>query len=243
MIHRALLKMKSLWRRRQLDHDIDEELHFHLEMLAREGSGAQLRFGNTAALREACRELWTLGSIEIWWQDFVYALRVLRKNQAFTLVMMATLALAIGANTAIFSVISGVMLRSLPYPDSGRLAMVWTTIPKDHRDEAYTSVPNYQDWKSQSRTFQDLTFYTRSAATLFDHTDNRAPESAVLVDVAPNFFAVLGVAPRVGRPFSDMEAARGERVIVVSYRSGGATLGDRRMQWAKPWIWTALITG
>ncbi|HEY1272218.1 MAG TPA: ABC transporter permease [Terriglobales bacterium] len=218
MWHRFRLKMRSLWRRRQLDRDLDEELGFHLDMLAREGSNPQLRFGNRTALREACRELWTLGSIEIWWQDFVYAWRTLRRNRGFTAVTMATLALAVGANTAIFSVIYGVMLRSLPYPDSERLAMVWSTTSKDQRDENYTSIPNYQDWKNQSSTLQDLAFYNRTSGTLFDRSGLRDPEDAVVFDVAPNFFPTLGATPRMGRYFTELEAARGERLVVVSDR-------------------------
>ncbi|HTS24728.1 MAG TPA: ABC transporter permease [Bryobacteraceae bacterium] len=222
MLHRARLKMRSFWRRRQLDRDITEELAFHLEMLAREGSQAPSRFGNRTAIQEACRELWTLGSIEIWWQDFVYAWRVLRKNRAFTAVTITTLALGIGANTAIFSVINGVILRSLPYPDSGRLAMLWATSYK----EPYTSIPNYQDWKSQSSAFQHLTFYNRWPVTLFDRSDRRAPEDAVLYDVAPNFFTTMGTAPRIGRPFTDAEAERGERVVVVSEPFWRSYLGE-----------------
>jgi hypothetical protein len=192
--------MRSAWRRRQLDRDLEEELQFHQDMLAREHPGARRRFGNAAFLKEACRELWSLGAIEIWWQDLRYAARTLRKNRAFASVAVLTLALAIGANTAIFSVVNGVMLRSLPYRDSGRLAMVWTSVPRDHEDQAVTSVPTYLDWKAQSRTFEDMAFYSSAGATLLDRADRLDPESIDLGDVSANFFAVPGGPFRNGKP-------------------------------------------
>lgn len=157
-LNRFKLRINRLTRRRQLDRDLEDELRFHLEMLAQDHPHPRRRFGNATSMKESCRELWMFGSLEIWCQDLRYAVRVLRKNLAFTTVAVLTLALAIGANTAIFTVVNGVMLRSLPYRDAGRLVILWSSIPKDHAGELRTSVPNFSDWKSQSRSFESMAF-------------------------------------------------------------------------------------
>ena len=130
-MRKAWLRAKSLWRRKQLDRDLEDELRFHLEM---SGSAQGLsqqeargRFGNVAGIKELCRDLWTWGSIEIWWSDIRYALRGMRRNPGFTAVALITLSLGIAANTAIFSVVHCVLLRDLPYRDSDQLAILWKT--------------------------------------------------------------------------------------------------------------------
>ena len=216
--NRTRLRLRTFWRRRQLDRDLEEELGFHLEMLSRDHGDARRRFGNAAALKESCRELWTLGPVEILWQDLRYAFRTLRKNRAFTGVAVLTLALGIGANSAIFSVVNGVMLQALPYPDSARLAMLWTTIPRNNTDESTTSVPTYLDWRSQSRAFQDIAYYSSEGATVIDRNGVLDAENVVLGDVSPNFFTTLAVQPMLGRVFTQQEAAGAEPDIVLSHQ-------------------------
>lgn len=149
-------------------------------------------------------------------QDLRHGARMMRRNPGFAATAFVTLAVAIGANTAVFSVINAVMLRSLPYGDSARLTMVWTSVPSLHEDESATSLPNYLDWKAQTRSFESLAFYTNEDATLFDRSGLLDPERLPGSDVSPNFFSVLGMTPALGRTFSQPEAARGDRLVVLS---------------------------
>jgi len=213
---KAALRIRGLLRRPQLDRDLDDELRFHLEMNAAHGK-EQKRFGNATAIKEACRDLWTLGSLEVWWQDLRYALRVLRKNPAFTIVAVLTLALGIAANTAIFSVVNGVMLRSLPYPEADRIAMLWTSTPTHGVTERPTSIPNYEDWQTQARSFDELAFYADFNHGILAGTDVAESEMVWYTWTSPNFFRALGVKPELGRAPTDEEFAHADRVIVVGH--------------------------
>ncbi|MGH9760180.1 MAG: permease prefix domain 1-containing protein, partial [Blastocatellia bacterium] len=131
---RTWLRLKTLGRRRQLDRDLEDEFAFHVAMREeRYRSGGlpsreaylltQRRFGNTMLLRERCREMWRFASIETLWQDVRYGLRLLVRSPGFTMVATVTLALGIGANTAIFTMINAVMLSSLPVERPNELVL------------------------------------------------------------------------------------------------------------------------
>ena len=134
--HAAWLRLKALGRRERLTQELDDEVSFHLAMRADQNRlngmradeatyAARRHFGNTTLTKERAREMWVFGSLEDLSHDLRFGVRMLGKNFSFTLVAILTLALGIGANTAIFSVIHSVLLRALPYRDSDRLIVVW----------------------------------------------------------------------------------------------------------------------
>jgi putative ABC transport system permease protein len=147
--------------------------------------------------------------------DLRYAARMLRRSPSFTAIAIVTLALGIGANTAMFSVVNAVILRPLPYQDPDRLAMLWTTDPKRDIREEGTSYPTFLDWRSQSRAFADMAICSRGNPVTL--TGGNEPERVMGEAVSANLFPLLGVTPLLGRTFSDDEEQQRERVVVVSY--------------------------
>jgi putative ABC transport system permease protein len=148
-------------------------------------------------------------------QDLRFSLRMLLKNPGFTLVAMLTLAVGIGANTAIFSVVNAVALRPLPYQDPDRLAMLWTDDPKHDIHEEGVSYPNFLDWRSQNKLFTDMAICSRGNPVVLTGGDE--PERVMGDLVSANLFPLLGVRPALGRAFSPDEELRRARVVVISH--------------------------
>ena len=164
--------------------------------------------------------------VETLFKDIRYAIRGLRKRPGFTFVAVITLALGIGANTAIFSVVNAVLLKPLAFKDPDRLVIVW-------EDAGFVGFPrntpapaNYLDWKSQNRSFEDM---AATAPTSFNLTGDGDPERVAAHQVSENFFPLLGVQPLLGRTFLQEEDREGgNKVVLLSYqlwqtRYGGAT--------------------
>src|SRR5262245_3791181 len=159
-------------------------------------------------------------------QDLRFGMRVLLKNPGFTLVAVLTLAVGIGANTAIFSVVNAVLLRPLPYQDPDRLAMLWTNDPKRDIREEGTSYPNFLDWRSQNRLFTDLAICSRGNPVILTGGDE--PERVSGDYVSANLFPLLGVNPALGGAVSADDERRRARVVILSHglwkrRFGAAT--------------------
>src|ERR1700685_3958674 len=142
--------------------------------------------------------------------DLKHAFRRLRRSPGFTATVLLILAIGIGANTAIFSVIQGILLRPLPYGNSERLCVLWKSIPQKNIEWDWTSALTVRDWREQTNVFEDVATVLRpegSKVTL--RTDSGSEEIQGSI-VSGNFFDLLSVRPLLGRTFSSSEAQRGE---------------------------------
>lgn len=158
-------------------------------------------------------------------EDFRFAVRALAHRPMYTLIIVLVLALAIGANTTVFSVFNGFFLRPLPYPDDGRLVVVYNTYPKSGLEFAGTSIPDYLDRREQAPSVEELAIFTGTQRTL--GLDGE-PERIFVPRVSPSLFATLGVPPMLGRVFSDDEATPGrDRVAVISHALWSTRFGGR----------------
>ena len=154
--------------------------------------------------------------MEALWQDLRYGARMLLKNPGFALVAIVTLALGIGANTTIFSVINSLLLKPIPFPDADRLALVWQSQANDPKDRNIVSAPNYWDWQRQNDVFEKMAILD-SAGKGYNLSGGGEPDRVSGVRVSAGFFDVLGVRPRLGRTFLPEEEQPGNhRVIVLS---------------------------
>jgi predicted permease len=149
--------------------------------------------------------------------DLRYAMRVLRRSPGFTIVAVLVLALAMGATTAIFSVLDAVLLRPLPYRDSQRLCVLWKTVPARNIEWDWTSYPSIRDWREQNRVFDDLAVILRPEGSRVTLHSGEGTEKIQGSKVLGSFFEMLGVAPVMGRTFSREESGRGETLAVLSY--------------------------
>jgi predicted permease len=233
--------------RRQLDRDLEDEIAFHLAMrekkLAASGAdsdeahhAAHRRFGNTTSLKEVTREMWTFASLETLWQDVRYGFRMLRKNPGFTAAAILTLALGIGANTAIFSVVNAVLLRPLPFRDPDQLVSVLQNKPSQNLDWLYVTPANFAEWQKRADVFESLAASNGCSFRL------AAQDEPHLVDgscASSNFIPMLGVQPILGRLWSAQEDLPGAaHVAVLSYNLWKAQFGGDASAIGKT-IWDA----
>jgi putative ABC transport system permease protein len=156
--------------------------------------------------------------------DFRYALRALLKRPAFSALIIATLAIAIGANSAIFSVVNGVLLRPLPFANPDRLVMAWTVLPAFGRE--VSSLPDFRDWREQAKSFSSMSALASSSFGLSGDGDLE-PERVPAARVTANFFRTLGVSPVVGRGFADEEEIGDVRRVVISHELWQRRFGGR----------------
>ena len=224
-----MMRLKRLFSRRRLYGELSDEIREHLEekieellaggMSKEEAMHAARReFGNVTLAEEDGREAWRWPRAENMIEDIRYGLRVLRKSPGFTTVAVLTLALGIGANTAIFSVVNAVLFRPLPFRDPGRLMVVWHTPPQKSFPgvaKFVVSPANYLDWRDQNHVFEQM-----SAVGFgnFNLTGMGQPESVEGRAVSADFFSVLGVQPVLGRGFLGEEDQPGHgNVVVISH--------------------------
>src|SRR5690606_28735778 len=145
-------------------------------------------------------------------RDFRYALRTLFRSRGFAIAALTTLALGIGANTAIFSVVNAVLLRPLPYPDGDEIAILWLRNAPESIDEDITSYPNFTDWRTRNRTFEHMAAYSQANMNLTGAGD---PEQIRVARVTEEFFDVLGTSAVLGRTLTPEEYQAGRNNVVV----------------------------
>ena len=149
-------------------------------------------------------------------QDLQYGLRSLIKSPSFTAVAVLTLALGVGANAAIFSVLRAVVLRDLPYHDADRIAVMWTKNIRQNLPDG-SSYLNFRDWKDQSKQFDQLAAYIRPEFTRGTISGGPGAERIHIGEVGPGFFELLGTAPLLGRTLEDADFTAVTRVVVISH--------------------------
>jgi putative ABC transport system permease protein len=248
-------RFKRLFQRRQLNDEMSEEIRQHLEekidelveagMPHKEAAEAARReFGNVTLVEEDAREVWRWPSIENFLMDVRYGLRMLRRNPVFTAVGMLTIALGIGANAAVFSVVNSVLLKPLNYPKSEELVFLHQTAPgaaglADFENGLLLSPSMYVTYSEQNRTFQSLGVWLTDAANV---TGLAEPEQVRTVGVSDGVLQALEVPPEVGRWLSQTDQVpRGPERVMLSHgywqsRFGGdrAVIGRNVMVDSRP---------
>ena len=228
-----LFRVWALVRSRQMDREIDDEIASHLaeatEEYVQQGLSpeearwaAQRSFGGVAQTKEVYRQVRSFIWLAELPRDLRYALRTLRKSPAFTTTAAATLALAIGTNTAMFSVLNAVLLRPFPYRSPEQLAMLWTEDPTQDLREGRSGLWDVEHWRSQSQSFADMATFDSVSTTL---TGADGAEQIVGASISPNLLTLLGVQAVRGRNFSSEETEQGKRLALISHRFWQARFG------------------
>ncbi len=219
-------RLLFLFGRGHFDADLRDEMQRHLEMRAQKlmddgvaseeaHHRARREFGNVQQLKESSRELWMWKLLEELAQDLRYTFRMLRANPGFTAVVAMSLALGIGANTAIFSLVNAVLLRPLPYRDADRLVAVWEWNIRERHINTVTAA-NYADWKARNHTFENMG-YSWDESYTFTGTAN--PEAVAGYTFSCNIFPMLGATPLLVRTFLPEECQPGkDHVVVLSHK-------------------------
>jgi putative ABC transport system permease protein len=224
LLAKARSFLRNLFSSGRVDGDLDQEVRSHLELLTdqnlREGMPlkeaerfARLELGGIEQVKEQVRDARFGNWLHSVFSDCRYGLRQLRKNPGATTVMIFTLALAIGATTAIFSVVYGVLLRPLPYANANRIMAVFEVTSTGRPDRL--ADPNFDDFRDQNRTFQSMAKYSDYVVSV---AGTSQPSRTAVAPVSPDFLRVFGVQPILGRDFSASDAKKGAgRTVLVSY--------------------------
>ncbi len=223
-LHKLRLRFRALSQKEKLDARMDDEMRSHIEMQTQENIEAGMQpeearyaalrqFGRVESIKETCREQRGVAWIENLGQDIRYGARMLRRNPGFTTVAVLTLAFGIGANTAIFSVVHGVLLKPLPFREPGQLAQLG--IDQSGKASTFIGSATFVEVKAQSQSLARIAAYSGGDMTL---TGAGPAERIVAGAATADFFPLLGVQPAVGRNFTHEEdTPNGPRAVVLGY--------------------------
>src|SRR6516165_5531359 len=216
------LRLRSLFRRTQVDQELDDELRDHLEQATEEyvAKGmtqeearrrARLDLGGIEQTKEKCRDARRVNWMQDLAQDLRYGLRILRKSPAFTSVAILTLALGIGATTAIFSALNPILFAPLPYPRAGQVMMIWDVFEGSRSDVTFHT---FRELTNRSYSFQSTAALEAWRPTV---TGTSEPERIEGQSVTADYFRVLGIPPSLGRDFQSADTAfHGPKVVILS---------------------------
>ncbi|HWB95343.1 MAG TPA: ABC transporter permease, partial [Bryobacteraceae bacterium] len=223
MLDKARLRLRSLFRRPHVDLELEAELRFHLDQLMEENisSGmppeearraARRMIGGIAQWQEECRDMRRVTFFEDLVQDIRYTIRSLAKSPGFTGIVVATLALGIGANTAIFTIVHGVLLRPLDYPKPDQLMYLTAEAPAIGSTQSALSAPEYIEFRRMSRSFAVVGAYSTGNAAYttgeVNITAGDRPLRVRSISVDAQLLKALGIRPEQGRFFSEEETSR-----------------------------------
>ncbi|HKG47345.1 MAG TPA: ABC transporter permease [Pyrinomonadaceae bacterium] len=219
-----LRRGRALFHKDELDQELEEELRFHLDRLIERNIengmtpeearfAARKSFSRVDQSKEECRDARGVGLIENLLRDVSYSVRILLKNYAFTTVVVLTLALGIGANTAIFSFANGILLRPLPYPQSERLAVIDETALKQGEESMAVSFPNFLDWRDQNTVFEDIGVHW--GTDRFTLSGLGEPIELRGSFISHGLLEILRVSPQLGRTFTANEDRPDEDAVVI----------------------------
>jgi predicted permease len=223
------LRLRALFRRGRVDQELDEELRYHIEQQLQDQIAKGLapdearrivlrRFGGLERRKEECRDSWAVAPFDHLARDTRQACRALRRDLGFTAGVFLLLALGIGANVAVFSIVNGVLLRPLPYPEPSRLFVVPEVRPRSGEALGSVNALHYLEWQRECESFEDIALSGDVHGV--NLAGNRRPERVSAVRVTPNAFEVLGVSAHIGRTFVPEDADPGwsPNVVLISDR-------------------------
>ena len=226
VIDKLTLRLRSLFRRKKVDAELEDELRFHLDQLVSEMVSAGVppnearqaalrRMGGIAQFQEECRDMRRINL----WQDFLrdigYAWRSWTRTPFFSLSVILILAVGIGVNCAVFTVVRSVVLSPLPYPNADQLLALWKTDKADSAKRSGVAPADFLDIQQQSGTCVGVAAFSN---TFFDVTGVEEPYRVTARRVSSNFFDTLGVHPAVGRDFTpDDDQPSGARTAILSH--------------------------
>jgi predicted permease len=234
MLRSIAAGLRSLFRKERVDRELDEELNGFLELAAEEKMkqgmsrkealrAVRLERGSSEVTKEVVRTAGWESFVETCWQDLRFAARTLRKSPGFTLIAALTLALGIGANTAVFSVVESVLLRPLPFQNSERLFAIWA-VQKDQQARIGASMPEFEDYKGQSHSFEYMA--NLLSGWTYTWTGQGEPRTVNCTGISYDFFPMLGIKPYLGRLYESNEYHTDGVQVVISYRFWREQLGS-----------------
>src|SRR5262249_32548960 len=216
-------RLRALLRKSEMERELDEELRYHIEQQTEQNirlgmdteearHAARKTFGGVEQAKERSRDARGVRWIEDLWQDLRYGARMLVKNPAFSITAISILAIGIGANTAIFSVVYAVILRPLPFAEPERLAMIMEDLPAQGVPDCADSVPDFLEWRNRNRVFAQLEAFSTDS---YDISSDGDPERIAGAEVSVELFPFLGVAPVQGRGFLSEERQFGRHRVAI----------------------------